>query len=255
MSIKAYLKKQKNSFHSWCTHTAFRGIGRDCPVCEKSSRRFLAFGAPKREDAKCPMCWCLERHRLLILYLRISTSFFSAPPEKMLHYAPEAQLSRMFRGLIREGYTTTDLMDPSVDVLADITQLPFSNGSFDFIVCNHVLEHIADDYKAMAENFRVLKPGGKAIFMVPLYNEPTIEDPSEADPKERLRRFAQEDHVRKYGPDIAQRLCDAGFSVDAIYKEDFLTEDQCDRYGLKHSVGRHSSAPHCFRDCIFWCQK
>jgi SAM-dependent methyltransferase len=191
----------------------------------------------------------------LLLFLTKECAFFSRPPARMLHYAPEAQLSRVFREAVGRGYTTTDLMDPAVDVAADITALPFGDGSFDFVLCSHVLEHIPDDRKAMAENFRILKRGGQAIFMVPLYDGPTIEDPFETDPKQRLLRFGQDDHVRKYGPDMPGRLAISGFAVESIYKEDFLTEGEYDQYGLRRASGSGGTATPFHRDCIFWCRK
>lgn len=255
MNAKNYLKKQKSNFLLWYARKAYRGTGRICPVCGKTSRKFLAFGIPKREDAMCPMCCSLERHRLLMLFLTKKFAFFSNPPARMLHYAPEAQLSRVFREAVGRGYTTTDLMDPAVDVAADIRDLPFGDGSFDFVLCSHVLEHIPDDRKAMAENLRILKRGGRAIFMVPLYDEPTVEDPLESDPEERTKRFGQHDHVRKYGPDMAGRLATAGFSVESVYKEDFLTEGECAQFGLRHAFGSGGMASPFHRDCIFWCRK
>src|SRR5262249_12426105 len=80
----------------------------------------------------------------------------------------------------------------------------------------HVLEHVPDDRRAMREFYRVLKPGGWAILLVPITVERTFEDPAVVDPAERLRLFGQEDHVRRYGPDYGDRLSEAGFAVSGV---------------------------------------
>ena len=67
-------------------------------------------------------------------------------------------------------YTSADLFSPIVDVKADILDLPFEDESFDVIFCNHVLEHIEDDRKAMSELYRVMKKGGWGILQVPMKN-------------------------------------------------------------------------------------
>lgn len=131
-------------------------------------------------------------------------------------------------------YTTTDLNSPLADVKADICDLPFKDHSFDFILCNHVLEHIPDDTKAMQEIYRVLKPGGTAILQIPqdLSRETTFEDDSITDPKERARIFGQYDHVRVYGRDYFNKLRRLGFEVKEIAYSSQLPKDTIDRYRL-----------------------
>jgi ubiquinone/menaquinone biosynthesis C-methylase UbiE len=112
----------------------------------------------------------------------------------------------------------------------DLTNIDRESNYFDLIICNHVLEHILDDRKAMRELFRVLKPGGKAILQVPLsmtLNE-TFEDFSITDPAERICIFGQRDHCRIYGQDYGQRLEEAGFSFRPVK---ILSSMYC-KYGL-----------------------
>ena len=115
-------------------------------------------------------------------------------------------------------YTTTDIESPLADVKADICNLPFEENTFDVIFCNHVLEHIPDDTKAMQEMFRILKPGGYGIFQIPqdLNRAVTFEDDSITDKKERAKIFGQYDHVRVYGLDYFDKLRSVGFKVDEI---------------------------------------
>jgi ubiquinone/menaquinone biosynthesis C-methylase UbiE len=120
----------------------------------------------------------------------------------------------------------------------DIAAIPFSDRSFDLIYCSHVLEHVPEDRKAMRECNRVLADDGMAILIVPIMAEKTIEDPTITDPKERLRLFGQEDHVRKYGPDYSERLQEAGFRVEVITPANFLNQEEVVRFGLAHTGSR-----------------
>ena len=74
---------------------------------------------------------------------------------KVLHIAPEQVFYSRFKSFNHWDYTTTDLHSPLADVKADICDLPFKDATFDLILCNHVLEHIPDDLKAMEELYRV----------------------------------------------------------------------------------------------------
>lgn len=131
-------------------------------------------------------------------------------------------------------YITTDLNSPIADVKADICNLPFQNNEFDFIICNHVLEHIPHDTKAMQEIYRVLAPGGTAILQVPYKadRERTFEDNSITDPKERAKIFGQYDHVRVYGMDYFTKLESIGFKVEAVDYTTTFTEMEIEKFRL-----------------------
>jgi len=210
---------------------ALYGGKRHCPVCGHSFRKFMAAGDPVRIEARCPACDALERHRLLWRYLQEKTRFFQSGGAKMLHVAPEPCLESRWRGMIGAGYMTADLM-ARADVKMDITDIQFPENEFDIIYCSHVLEHVPDDRKAMWEFFRVLKPGGWALLLVPITESVTFEDPSITDPEERRRVFGQFDHVRSYGPDYADRLREAGFDVTVTSARDFLGPEEIERLRL-----------------------
>ncbi|MEN8815999.1 MAG: methyltransferase domain-containing protein [Nonlabens sp.] len=212
----------------------YRGDRYEDPIDGKTFKSFLPYGYESvRENVLSPSTLSLERHRLLWLYLKNKTDLLTRP-QKLLHFAPEQCFYKRFRNSETIQYTTTDLNSPLADVLADICDLPFSDNEFDFILCNHVLEHIPDDFKAMQEIFRILKPGGNAILQIPLENnrEVTFEDDSITDRKERARIFGQYDHVRVYGMDYFQRLEKVGFKIDAIDYTKELGAKQVDRYRL-----------------------
>jgi SAM-dependent methyltransferase len=171
----------------------------------------------------------LERHRLLWLFLRRETELLKKP-QSLLHFAPEPGLRENFRAAPQLDYRTADIAPGRADDVVDIVQLPYADGSYDAVLCCHVLEHIPDDARAMAELFRVLKPGGHAYLQVPIRGDTTDEDASIVDPEMRLQRFGQEDHVRFYGMDFQERLQKVGFEVRAIryWKKVALGElEQC----------------------------
>ena len=185
------------------------------PIDGKSFSTFLPYGyGNQRNNVLSPSTLSLERHRLLWLYLRDETDFFTAP-KKVLHFAPEQAFYKRFRNQKNLDYTTTDLNSPLADVKADICKLPFPDNSYDLILCNHVLEHIPDDTTAMKELYRVLKPGGMGIFQIPqdLNREKTFEDNSITDRDQRAKIFGQYDHVRIYGRDFFEKLRSIGFKV------------------------------------------
>ena len=204
------------------------------PIDGKSFKSFLPYGYGKqRNNVLSPSTLSLERHRLLWLYLKNETDFFSAP-KKLLHFAPEQAFYKRFRQQKNLDYTTTDLYSPLADVKADICNLPFGDNSYDMIFCNHVLEHIPDDTKAMQELYRVLKPGGVGIFQIPqdLNREHTFEDNTITDQKTRAEIFGQYDHVRVYGRDYFDKLRSIGFTV---VEEDYtakLPAEMVSRYCL-----------------------
>lgn len=186
-----------------------------------------------RENVLSPSTLSLERHRLLWLFLQRETDFFKSKL-KVLHFAPEQAFYKRFRNLSHLDYTTTDLNSPLADVEADICNLPFDDNTFDVILCNHVLEHIPDDHKAMQELFRVLTPGGWGVFQIPqdLDREWTFEDDSITDRKERAKIFGQYDHVRIYGRDYFDKLRNVGFEVEEIHFTKHLSQEELNRYRL-----------------------
>jgi SAM-dependent methyltransferase len=204
------------------------------PIDGKSFRTFLPYGYESpRENVLSPSTLSLERHRLLWLYLKNETEFFSKPL-KVLHFAPEQAFYKRFKKLGNIEYTTTDLNSPLADVKADICNLPFPENAFDVILCNHVLEHIPNDTKAMQELYRVMKPGGWGIFQIPqdLKRENTFEDDSITDKKERARIFGQYDHVRIYGRDYFDKLRSIGFTVEEVDYTQTLSPEAVQKYRL-----------------------
>jgi len=195
----------------------YRGNNYTCPIEGKSYRKFLPYGRLQaRPNALCPGSLSLERHRLLWLYLKNKTNFFKQKLD-VLHVAPEQCFIKPFRKQHGKKYITADIESPLANVKMDVHDVPFPDNSFDVVICNHVLEHVEDDRKALGELYRVLKSGGWAVFQIPIFHpfpKTTVEDPSVTDPKERERLFGQDDHVRMYGEDYPDRLREVGFEVN-----------------------------------------
>jgi hypothetical protein len=223
---------------------AHAGNARHCPICGCSSRKFLTAGVVPRQDARCPHCGSLERHRLLWLFLNARTDLFDGRRKRVLHVAPETCLELALARRLGDGYLTADLLDPKAMVRMDITDIRYPDGHFDVIYCSHVLEHVPDDRKAMREFHRVLRDDGWAALMVPLRDGETHEDPSITDPEERTRAFGQPDHVRSYGRDFPDRLVAAGFRVESIGAAEIASAAEATRMGLNGASGE-----------IFLCRK
>ena len=212
----------------------YKGNNHQDPIDGKMFRSFLPYGYGKqRPNVLSPSTLSLERHRLLWLWLKNESNLFTKK-QKLLHFAPEQAFYKRFKKMKQLDYTTTDLNSPLADVKADICDLPFSDHNFDTILCNHVLEHIPDDAKAMQELFRILKPGGLAILQIPqdLSRATTFEDNSITDPKKRAELFGQYDHVRVYGRDYFDKLRSIGFIVKEVDYTSKLSVDEIEKYRL-----------------------
>jgi len=221
----AFRKKLKLHFYAGkkyeCLFCGYRSrklapIGVDLPIIREKK----VIGAYPRRGG-CYHCGSRDRDRLVFAYLKHTYKLFSKSKElSILHLAPEVFISKMIR---KEGFTNYICGDlhcpgyhyPDFVENVDILNLPFRKNQFDLILCNHVLEHVTDDFQAMKELFRVLKPGGKAILQVPISKntQKTIEDDTLSSPMARKEAFGQFDHVRIYGQDYPLRLRSAGFEV------------------------------------------
>jgi SAM-dependent methyltransferase len=204
------------------------GLRHQCPICGAHLKGFLSEGQRRtvlveksiigggwRSTALCPVCRSWDRERLIYLYLKNRPHLLPSGT-KLFHVAPEAKLGAWLRSRPGLHYSTADLNMKNVDLHMDLTGIPFPDSTFDAIICNHVLEHIVDDAKAIAELFRVLRPGAWAILQVPFSPaiDATYEDFSITDSAGRVRAFGQHDHVRIYAMDYVDRLEQAGFAVE-----------------------------------------
>lgn len=221
MNLKAQINKIR-----------YRGTEFSCPICESDFSRFFSHGVVKRLHAKCPSCHSLERHRFLWLYFKESRLLESIKGS-FLHIAPEYCYYKHLKKLFGPRYVPADLRPKLPGRVEDLTRLSFDSQNFDFVMANHVLEHIPQDILAIKEIYRVLKPGGRALLLTPVKWEmqATVEDLSVGSDEERLKRYGHPEHVRIYGADFLDRIRLAGFEVEVInYKVD---PDLAKRYSLR----------------------
>lgn len=216
------------------TSVFYRGNAIECPICHHHFRKLLPYGyVSSRENALCPSCLSLERHRQIWLFLDRKTNFFHQKG-KLLHIAPEYCFIKRFQKLPQLDYYSADLESPLARVKMDIHHIPFDNNSFEIVMSNHILEHVDDDRLAMRELYRVMKQGGWGIIQSPVNTNRavTYEDKTIVTPEDRLKYFGQKDHQREYGRDYADRLREAGFQVTEVSLTDFVSEHESHYYAL-----------------------
>jgi SAM-dependent methyltransferase len=209
-----------------------------CLCCGRSFARWM--GDPER--GRCPNCGSATRQKVLVHVLGQHAGAGEGRL-RTLYFAPDPGPLRWLRAHPRIALTTADLSAPGVDAHWDITAVPQADASYDLIVCSHVLEHVPEDLRAMAELRRLLAPGGLLIVQVPYARDVahTDEDPAVTDPEERRRRFGQFDHVRRYGRDLLARLAASGLEVETLTVADIFPPEDWPRLGL-------------WNDCIFLCR-
>jgi len=220
----------------WLRGTLHRGNRYHCPVCGAGLRAFVyKRGLLKTNpDGYCPRCDAKARHRRIWLWLEENTNLLKEEL-RLLEVAPWWALSRRFQSLpnVRFEGVDRERAGPNVTVVGDLVSLPLEEGSFDAALCIHVLEHVEDDLRALAELHRVVRPGGWALVSVPIrLDRDTHEDPSITDPAERQVAFGERSHVRWYGRDLADRLSAAGFEVE-LHLASAIPEETCQRFGLR----------------------
>ncbi len=195
-------------------------------------------GAGRRENCICPRCYSTDRDRLIYLYLNNFTKIFTES-NKILHVAPSGSLKALLNRIptldYQEGIKYHQGFYYSKDIsIIDIRKLDLKDNTYDIIFCNHVLEHIPEDYQAMKELYRVMKPNGWAILQVPISTvlKETYEDESITSEKEREKHFGQFDHVRIYAADYTKRLEAAGFEVEEILPSRDWDMERLEKYAI-----------------------
>ena len=246
MSLKKYIPIQtKRNIKAILNY----GTKYHCPLCGSNLKQFYFLGVDTKvakdleitgsgwRAAGCYKCESSDRDRLVYLYMKNHTDIFEDNEKKVLHMAPERIIMEKILAtkkgdyrlgdLFTEGYTYHERVENM-----DVTKLPLEDNYFDYVLCNHVLEHVPDDVKGMSEIFRVLKSGGNAILQVPMSNklDKTFQDDSITDKQKREEAYGQFDHLRIYGKDYKERLESVGFKVEV---KNFCSEDPKNiKYGI-----------------------
>jgi SAM-dependent methyltransferase len=211
---------------------ALAGDRVECPVCGRTYRRFQR--DPAGYDAFCPRCGSRARHRVIWLCLA-RWGVAARRGLRVLHLAPEHGLETRLRALPGVRYLSADLAHPRAMEHFDLRDIPHPDDAFDLVICSHVLEHVEDDARALAELHRVVAPGGDLLVMVPFDSErdATLEDPAVVGAEARRAAYWAPDHVRLYGRDVEARLAAPGFEVELDRFALDCDEATAARYGLR----------------------
>jgi SAM-dependent methyltransferase len=247
--IALTIRDVKQSFES----LFFSGKNYECPFCKGTYRKLLhggenlpffkdhkIIGGGRRPNMLCPRCHSTDRDRLIYYYLT-SNNLLSKKNISLLHISPEPSIKKYLKTFSNINYVSGDKFEKGYNghyydkdtKSLDLTALSFPENSFDIIICNHVLEHIVDENKALDEIYRVLKPDGWAILQVPIASEleQTRENNADSDEK-RILLYGQRDHVRLYGMDYLFRLTTHGFKVENWSPENNFNQNQLNRYAI-----------------------
>lgn len=197
-----------------------------CNLCGWEGNRFYPNTGPgyHEMDTICPGCRCQDRHRSLVVVLEERTRFFDDGVE-VVEVAPMMRFQEFTLANKSTGYISFDLERFAME-RGDITKMRFADRSQDYFLALHVLEHIPEEDKALAEIKRVLKPGGVAILQVPV--DWTVEETYEYDKPDRR----EVGHVRRYGRDFGEHIAAKGFEVESVSVTELVGEDQIKRGGL-----------------------
>lgn len=222
-----------------------------CVVCDHDVWGFLAYkGGSKSRPAlmrelegvgsdvdhfSCPRCAAHDRERHVLMYMQASGLMANIRGKTIVHFAPERWLSRRISAAGPASYIRCDLYPSSPDIQrVDILETGFASDSVDLLIANHVLEHVADDMRALVEIHRVLKAGGYAVLQTPYSRKlhHTWEDPGISDEAARLQAYGQADHVRLYGRDIFERFVSAGFNSCVRQHAELLPDMDAIKFGI-----------------------
>lgn len=251
MQFIPFLKKVINKFHLWPKN-------KQCNICDskiydylplpghylKSFKKYCfphtqkgAFETINMDRFFCPVCYSMDRERLYAWYFKNNIQLSSN--QRLLDFAPSKGLGKWIKENFAVQYISADLFMDGVDVKTDIENMDvFQDNTFDFILCSHILEHVPNDQKAMAEIYRVLRNGGSAIVMAPVLRnfDGIEEDPLCNEVSERWRRFGQDDHIRMYSRKVlVERLRKVGFTIKISSGID-IRQSEIIKYGLPDNI-------------------
>ena len=202
-----------------------------CPCCNRNLARFADMKyyedherydpsrfKSERQDVICPFCYSAPRQRILASWADKNKSLLEG--SKILYFAPEYSMMKWFKRN-RITPTTADLYAPGVDLKLDLTNIDLPDGSYDMVICNHVLEHVPGYEKALSELNRVLRQNGTLIISFPIdQNLDNVNEQETKTPEERIKAFGQYDHIRLFGKNSKEIISSFGFDVSVIDTSD-----------------------------------
>ena len=216
-----------------------------CIICDGEFENYIPAGSTEelfqkhhivgggvRKNCLCPKCGKMDRERFLYYVIKNKTKI-SELNGRILHFAPEETIVNYIGENKNIDYYTCDIELGRAMHIVDITDIQFKDETFDYLICNHVMEHIPDEAKAVSEIKRVLKKKGKWIFSFPICLDMTTqEDKNIKTPEERLKYYGQEDHVRLYGKDYLKRYEKYGLKIEVCTPKKYFNEEEIEKYGF-----------------------
>lgn len=206
-----------------------------CPLCDTKLKYFKPlvhplepegyefiykdreFETASEENHLCPFCMAIDRDRLFVLHFR---KVFEHRPKSLINLldiAPSLPLQKFLKRYPFLRYRSADLHSPKAMDKVNIESMDiYAEGQFDVFICSHVLEHVERPDKALSELYRILKPGGWGIIMVPIMVglERTLEDKIHIGEAERIKFYGQFDHLRLFSKqDFINDIEAAGFKI------------------------------------------
>lgn len=225
-----------------------------CNICNHRVWRFLAYGGGSKsapaftravdftgsdlDNFECPWCGATDRERHLLMYMQASGLVDTFSDKAILHFAPEKRIASLIAEQDPVRYVKADLYPNSPDIeQVDMLDIPYAAESFDLVIANHVLEHVADDLRSLQELKRILKVGGLAILQTPFSTKlhTTWSDPGLDDDQSRLHAYGQEDHVRLFGKDIFARIAKGGLASRVQHHDQLLPSISAKTFGVNRS--------------------
>jgi SAM-dependent methyltransferase len=165
----------------------------------------------------CFYCGSTDRERHLFMYFDKLMLWDRMKDGTILHFAPEKHLLTRIKAQQPLRYVKADISPQDGDTVPiDATAIPYEEETFDFLIANHILEHIPDYRTALTEFQRVLKPGGVAILQTPYTKvlKRNFEDEGIDTDELRLFFYGQEDHVRVFSErQFLRAVQEVGFTL------------------------------------------
>ncbi|MCL2499447.1 MAG: class I SAM-dependent methyltransferase [Defluviitaleaceae bacterium] len=207
----------------------------ECPICGWTGKTFNPYNG--RNNAECPICYSLERHRHLWLYYNYSQLLEIAVPKKVLIFAPSGSIISKLRRYKNLELVTADINPKRAEHQVDVQAIPFEDESFDFIECFFVLPYVEDDVKALNELHRVLKTNGKIALYLPIraISEGSIDLYAVDTPFTETERKNNPGFRHVYGSDVLNWLALPGFNAQRIDNIVTYSPDELKRYGINSS--------------------
>ncbi len=231
--VLALMPFNRKYYCSVCNHKVnyFRGFGSEAEIFQN----IKITGGGYRAKSQCPICYSIDRMRWLDYVLDRKLNFYEETQKTILHIAPEKCIEKKIRARFdnRNRYITGNIIKGAADEVVDITDMSYPAQYFDYIIINHVLEHVEKESQAMIEIQRTLKDTGKFIFSMPICDEQNTYETEEKNlsKEQRLQLYGQEDHVRLYGRDTKQHMEKYGFQIKEYRADECVSEKELQRAG------------------------